>query len=88
MDQGMVSNLIVENWKVGLRLKKAEVKLVTSEGIAGLVKKIMDLEDEEKKEMRRIAREVKKICYGAIAVGGSSETINAFIRSISQGHEH
>ncbi|CAB4312426.1 unnamed protein product [Prunus armeniaca] len=91
MDQGMVSNLIVENWKVGLRLKKAEVKLdhlVTSEGIAGLVKKFMDLEDEEKKEMRRIAREVKKICYGAIAVGGSSETINAFIRSISQGHEH
>ncbi|PQQ06558.1 hypothetical protein Pyn_40435 [Prunus yedoensis var. nudiflora] len=92
MDQGMVSNLIVEDWKVGLRVKKAEVKidhLVTREEIAGLVKKIMDLEDEEGKEMRRRARELKKICHGAIAEGGSSETnINAFVRSISQGHEH
>ncbi|BBH04588.1 UDP-Glycosyltransferase superfamily protein [Prunus dulcis] len=83
MDQGMVCNLIVEDWKVGLRVKKAEVK------IDHLVKKFMDLEDEEGKEMRRRARELKKICHGAIAEGGSSETnINAFIRSISQGHEH
>ncbi|VVA16494.1 PREDICTED: UDP-glycosyltransferase [Prunus dulcis] len=38
MDQGMVCNLIVEDWKVGLRVKKAEVKidhLVTREEIAG-----------------------------------------------------
>ncbi|PQM41084.1 hypothetical protein Pyn_02026 [Prunus yedoensis var. nudiflora] len=92
MDQGMVSNLIVEDWKVGLRVKKAEVKidhLVTREEIAGLVKKFMDLEDEQGKEMRRRARELKKICRGAIAEGGSSDTnINAFISSISQGHEH
>ncbi|KAM0995877.1 hypothetical protein ACFX2C_005951 [Malus domestica] len=90
MDQGMVSKLIVEDWKVGWRLRKAEDKrdhLVTSEEIAGLAQKFMDLEDDEGREMRRRARELKQICHDAIEEGGSSQTnINAFVGDIFQGH--
>ncbi|XP_068337439.1 UDP-glycosyltransferase 87A1-like [Pyrus communis] len=90
MDQGMVSKMIVEDWKVGWRLRKAEDKmdhLVTTEEIAGLAQKFMDLEDDEGREMRRRARELKQICHGAIEEGGSSQTnINAFVGDIFQGH--
>ncbi|KAM1205068.1 hypothetical protein ACFX2G_006015 [Malus domestica] len=90
MDQGMVSKMIVEDWKVGWRLRKAEDKidhLVTSEEIAVLAQKFMDLEDDEGREMRRRARELKQICHDAIEEGGSSQTnINAFIVDIFQGH--
>ncbi|XP_068339594.1 UDP-glycosyltransferase 87A1-like [Pyrus communis] len=58
MDHGMVSNMIVEDWKVGWRVRKAEDKmdhLVTREEIAGLAQKFMDLEDDEGREMRRRA---------------------------------
>ncbi|KAM1602225.1 hypothetical protein ACFX1Z_028960 [Malus domestica] len=86
-DQGMNSNQIVEEWKVGWRVRKIEDKidhLVTKEEIAGLMKKFMDLEDDEGKEMRRRARELKQLCHDAIAEGGSSHTnIKAFIRDIS-----
>ncbi|KAM1653467.1 hypothetical protein ACFX15_005676 [Malus domestica] len=90
MDQGMVSNMIVEDWKVGWRLRKAEDRmdhLVTREEIAGLAQKFMDLEDDEGREMRRRAKELKQICHGAIDEGGSSQTnISAFLRDISQSY--
>ncbi|KAB2616622.1 UDP-glycosyltransferase 87A1-like [Pyrus ussuriensis x Pyrus communis] len=67
-DQGMNSNQIVEDWKVGWRVRKIEDKidhLVTKEEFAGLMKKFMDLEDAEGKEMRRRARELKQLCHDA-----------------------
>ncbi|XP_048425189.1 UDP-glycosyltransferase 87A1 isoform X2 [Pyrus x bretschneideri] len=86
-DQGMNSKQIVEDWKVGWRVRKIEDKidhLVTKEEIAGLMKKFMDLEDDEGKEMRRRARELKQLCHDAIAEGGSSHAnIKAFIGDIS-----
>jgi hypothetical protein len=86
MDQGMNSKMIVEDWKIGWRVKSTDVKmdhLVTREEIAGLVTKFMDLEDGEGKEMRRRTREHQQIYHGAIAEGGSSETnISAFVRNI------
>lgn len=87
----MNSKLVVEDWKIGWRVKSTEAKinhLVTREEIAGLVNKFMDLEDDEGKEMRRRASELQEIWKGAIAEGGSSKiNINAFIRDISKGHE-
>ncbi|KAB2607162.1 UDP-glycosyltransferase 87A1-like [Pyrus ussuriensis x Pyrus communis] len=87
-DQGMNSNHIVEDWRVGWRVRKVEDKidhLVTREEIAGLVKKFMDLEDDEGMETRR-ARELKQLCHDAIAEGVSSHTnIKAFIRHFAEG---
>lgn len=71
-------------------MKSTEAKinhLVTSEEIAGLVKKIMNLEDDEGKEMRKRATEFQQIWQGAIAEGGSSKmNVKAFVKGISQDH--
>ncbi|XP_004294771.1 PREDICTED: UDP-glycosyltransferase 87A1-like [Fragaria vesca subsp. vesca] len=90
-DQGLNSKLVVEDWKIGWRVKSTEAKidhLVTSDEIASLVKKIMNLGDDEGKEMRRRITELQQILQGAIKEGGSSQTnINAFIRGILQDQE-
>ena len=86
-DQNPNSKKIVEDWKIGWRVKK-EVgwqNLVTREEIGGLVKKFMDSENVEVKEMRKRAKELQKICRGAIAKGGSTDTnLDAFLSNISQ----
>jgi UDP:flavonoid glycosyltransferase YjiC (YdhE family) len=86
-DQLTHSKVIVEDWKIGWRMKKEVVAktLVAREEIAGLVQKFMDLERAEVKEMRRRSRELQQVCEHAIAEGGTSEIdINAFIRDISE----
>ncbi|CAK7330425.1 unnamed protein product [Dovyalis caffra] len=85
-DQLTNSKVIVEDWKIGWKIKKemAANTLATREEIAGLVQKFMDLERAEVKEMRRRSRELQEVCEHAIAEGGTSEIdINAFIRNIS-----
>ncbi|KAM3739984.1 hypothetical protein ACB098_08G064700 [Castanea mollissima] len=85
-DQIQNSKLIVEDWKIGWRVKKdvGADNLVTGAEIAKLVTKFMDLESDEMKEIRSKASEVQHICQRAIAKGGSSESsINAFIKDLS-----
>ncbi|GFP80570.1 UDP-glycosyltransferase 87a2 [Phtheirospermum japonicum] len=84
-DQVTNSKVIVEDWKIGLRVKKGEGILVTRDEVATLVLKIMDSESEEAKERRRRAKEIGEICKVASAEGGSSELdLLAFIRDISR----
>ncbi|CAK7330437.1 unnamed protein product [Dovyalis caffra] len=86
-DQTPNSKLIVDDWKIGWRVKSGlDVnKLITRDEIAGLIKRFMDSESNEVKEMRRRAREVSEVCRRAIQKGGSSDTnINAFINDILQ----
>ncbi|RVW56906.1 UDP-glycosyltransferase 87A2 [Vitis vinifera] len=81
------SKKIVEDWKIGWRVKR-EVgwqNLVTREEISGLVKRFMDLESIEVKEMRKRAKDLEEVCRGAIAKGGSTDTnLDAFLSHISQ----
>ncbi|XP_075634763.1 UDP-glycosyltransferase 87A1-like [Castanea sativa] len=88
-DQVFNSKLIVEDWKIGWRMKqnvKAD-NLVTRVEIAKLVQKFMDLESDEVKEIRTKAGEVKQICQRSIAKGGSAETsIYAFIKNLLDCH--
>ncbi|RVX23026.1 UDP-glycosyltransferase 87A1 [Vitis vinifera] len=87
LDQFSNSRAAVEDWKIGWRVKRqAGVEtLVLREEIAELLKRFMDLESHEGKEMRRRARKVQKICEEATANGGSSETnMDAFTREITQ----
>lgn len=75
MDQPLNSKYIVEDWKVGWRVEK-EVKedvLITRDEIARLVRRFMDLDCDERKDMRKRARDLQQICQSAIASGGSSE---------------
>ncbi|GMY12603.1 UDP-glycosyltransferase 87A1-like [Fagus crenata] len=88
-DQILNSKLIVEDWKIGWRVKQdvGVDNLVTRGETSGLVQKFMDLEFDEMKEIRTRASEVQQICKRALAKGGSSETsINAFIKELSNCH--
>ncbi|XP_057472577.1 UDP-glycosyltransferase 87A2-like [Actinidia eriantha] len=88
VDQIPNSKTIVDDWKIGWKVRKGmgeEVHLVTREEIAGLVQRFMDLEREEGKEMRRRAKELREVFRKAT----SAETdIDAFIRDISQSCNH
>ncbi|KAI3526314.1 hypothetical protein L1887_05562 [Cichorium endivia] len=86
-DQVPNSKMIVEDWKMGMRVRTEEGILVTREEIVILIKCFMDGESEEGKEMRRRSMEVKRICRQALAEGGSAQIdINSFISDISRSH--
>ncbi|XP_030971494.1 UDP-glycosyltransferase 87A1-like [Quercus lobata] len=85
-DQILNSKLIVEDWKIGWRVKQdvGMNNLVSRVEISRLVQKFMNFENDEVKEIRTRASEFQQICQRAIAKGGSSETnINAFIQDLS-----
>ncbi|KAI7730802.1 hypothetical protein M8C21_021401, partial [Ambrosia artemisiifolia] len=82
-DQVPNSKMIVEDWKMGRRVSFVEDILVTREEISKLVRSFMDRESEEGKEMKKRAKEVKKICQQAIMEGGSAHMdIDSFISDI------
>ncbi|ESW14142.1 hypothetical protein PHAVU_008G256600 [Phaseolus vulgaris] len=86
LDQPLNGKFLVEEWKVGWRVKK-EVKddtLIRKNEIANLTRKFMDFGSNE--VMRKKSRELKQLCHSAIASGGSSETdITAFLSNILHG---
>ncbi|GLT80716.1 hypothetical protein SLA2020_521410 [Shorea laevis] len=87
-DQNLNSKLIVDDWKIGWRMKKsyAMENLVTREEIAEVVRELMDLQNSEGKEMRRRAKELRELCLHAIGGDGSLErSIKSFINNISVG---
>ncbi|KAF8037310.1 hypothetical protein BT93_B0271 [Corymbia citriodora subsp. variegata] len=91
MDQVPNSKQIAEDWKIGLRVNKeagggGAENLVTRQEIARLVRKLMDVESGEGREMRKRARELREACRRATARGGSSDrNLDAFIGDISRG---
>nr|KYP72915.1 Cytokinin-O-glucosyltransferase 2 [Cajanus cajan] len=88
MDQPLNSKYIVEDLKVGWRVQteNAQGTLIKRDEIGILLKKFMDLDIDEARDMRKRARELQQLCQNAIACGGSSETnVKAFLRHILQG---
>ncbi|RZC91853.1 hypothetical protein C5167_021564 [Papaver somniferum] len=83
-DQIPNKKLIVDDWKVGMKVTGAD-KLVTRDEIGKIVKKFMNLEEgnEEYKDTRKRSNELKESCRTALAEGGSSDiNLNAFIKTI------
>uniref|UniRef100_A0A1J3JZ60 UDP-glycosyltransferase 87A2 n=1 Tax=Noccaea caerulescens TaxID=107243 RepID=A0A1J3JZ60_NOCCA len=85
-DQILNAKVIVEDWRVGMRIerrKRTEVVIARDE-IEGVVKRFMDRESEEGKEMRRRACDLSEISRGAVEERGSSNAnIDAFMSDIS-----
>lgn len=84
-DQYPNSKRIVDDWKVGLRMKDVdEEEWVVGQGeVSRLVKKFMDLDAEESKGLRRRAAELKDKCMKALEEGGSSCTnLDAFVQEM------
>lgn len=85
IDQPFNSKMIVEDWKVGLRVKE-DVKrdtLVKKDEIVRLVHEFMDLDGEVTRDIRERSKNLQKICLNAITNGGSAHTdFNAFISDV------
>ena len=84
-DQVPNSKQIAEDWKVGWRVKRETGSdyLVSREEISELVKRFMDSDSDDKKEMKKRAREIQELCQVAISEGGSSDTnLDVFVKDI------
>ncbi|KAL2317437.1 hypothetical protein Fmac_031313 [Flemingia macrophylla] len=85
MDQPLNSKYIAEDWKVGWRVK-TEIEqgiLIKRDEIASLLKKFMDLDSDEVRDMRERVKQLQQLCQNSIACGGSSETnLNVFLGHI------
>ncbi|KAK4482958.1 hypothetical protein RD792_010131 [Penstemon davidsonii] len=89
MDQNTNRKLIVEDWGIGLDAKRdlESGGLLMSGKIAEIVKKFMDLESDERKEMCGRAKELQKKTRGAILDGGSSKTnLDSFLKDITSSN--
>lgn len=88
MDQLPDAKAIVEDWRTGWRLLEREFDekiLKERDEIAEIVKRFMDLESPERKELSRNARELQKLCEREFADGQSHQTnLDRLIRSILQ----
>lgn len=90
-DQTTDGELIAAAWKMGVKVRRRRRRgeeddggLVRREEISELVRRFMDLEDEEMKEMRGKAKLIQETCRNAMEEGGSSRlNLDAFIKGIS-----
>lgn len=86
LDQVPNSRQIVDDWKIGWRVKRSEggENLVTRDQISLLVQRFMDPNNDEAVEMRRRAREIQNVCQKAVDSSGSSQSnLDDFIRNLS-----
>ena len=68
-----------------MRKKIGLEKLVTRDEISDLVRKFMDAESDDIKEMRRRAKGLREACLKAVAPGGSTESnLDAFVDDVSK----
>ncbi|KAK1588581.1 hypothetical protein Q3G72_024746 [Acer saccharum] len=84
-DQVPNSKQIAEDWKVGWRVKRETGSdyLVSKEEISELVMRFMDSDSDDKKELKKRAREIQEFCQVAISEGGSSDTnLDVFVKDI------
>ncbi|OIT32606.1 PREDICTED: UDP-glycosyltransferase 87A1-like [Nicotiana attenuata] len=88
-DQQTNSKQIVEDWKIGYRVKKDDKCSITRGEISSLLKWFMDSGNDEVMETRRSAKEIQKICQCSTVNGGSSEiNIDAFVKDVSSHKFH
>ncbi|KAI3967390.1 hypothetical protein MKW92_046860 [Papaver armeniacum] len=77
-----------------MKVKKefGEKAVVKRDEVAKIVNKFMDINEDvnnEAKEMRRRSSELKEMCRGALAKGGSYDTnVDAFINDILHIHDN
>ncbi|CAN1180211.1 UDP-glycosyltransferase 87A2 [Linum perenne] len=84
-DQTPNERMLVEKWRIGWRLKgDGGEELVRRDVICEVVKRFMNGEDSEVKELRKRGEELREVCRAAIGDGGSScKNLDEFIDGIS-----
>lgn len=89
MDQLLNAKMIVEDWRIGWRVKREESGeedfLAKRDDIADLVRRIMNMESQERKQLSRNARKLREACEREFADGGSFQSnVEEFTKSILQ----
>ncbi|KAG2332945.1 hypothetical protein Bca52824_004125 [Brassica carinata] len=85
-DQILNAKMIVEDWRVGIRIerRKENEVLIGREEVEEVVKRLMDRESEDGKEMRRRACDFSEMFRGAVEeMGSSNANIDRFMRDIN-----
>ncbi|CAN8247465.1 unnamed protein product [Cochlearia groenlandica] len=87
-DQILNAKMIVDDWRVGIRIEKTKEKkadlLIRRDEISEVVKRFMDRESEEGKVLRERVCEISEIIRRAVKDKGSSDVnIDAFIKDIT-----
>lgn len=76
---------VEQDWKIGWRVKKPRDELVSRQVIAENVRRFMDLDGEDGKEIRKRASELQRACGEAVVKGGLSySNVDAFIGDMSE----
>ncbi|KAI3434259.1 uncharacterized protein J3R85_006725 [Psidium guajava] len=75
---------VEQDWKIGWRVKKRD-EVVSRQVIAENVRRFMDLDGEDGKEIRKRASALQRACGEAVLKGGSSYSdVDAFIGDLSE----
>ncbi|KAJ3695577.1 hypothetical protein LUZ60_000954 [Juncus effusus] len=84
-DQISNSNLIVKEWRIGMKLRGVEKEeILKRENIASVVQKMMNLSGNESKEVRRNMRELHEKCVKVLEKNGCLDSsINDFVHALS-----
>ncbi|KVI12285.1 hypothetical protein Ccrd_009287 [Cynara cardunculus var. scolymus] len=79
-EQDINSEVIVGDWKIGRKVKTGSNVVARAE-IAAVVRRFMDRESDESKEMMERVKKVKGVCRVSVSEGGSAtREIDSFIR--------
>lgn len=79
-DQPMNSKVVVDDWRNGWRMKKTD-NLVKRGEIAETVRRFMDFESVERREMMERVKNLETVCRASIEEGGSAiKDVDDFIK--------
>lgn len=82
IDQPFNSKMIVEDWKIGLNMRK-KMGVIKTDQITKIVREFMDPESVVRIEMMEKAKNIQMICQESVGEGGSvDKDLNAFVRDI------
>ncbi|CAO2815908.1 unnamed protein product [Amaranthus hypochondriacus] len=85
-DQPMYSKLVVEDWKIGKRLRDKIEKdvLIERKQVKEAVRKFMDIHSHERQEMKKNCEEFKKVLWKAIGEDSIAErSVGEFLAAVS-----
>ncbi|PKU77367.1 UDP-glycosyltransferase 87A1 [Dendrobium catenatum] len=90
VDQPPNGRLVVDEWEAGVWLREdaKSVEVVGRKKVAELVKRVMDLEGDESREMRKRVVMLREACRSAVEEGGSSTVnLNDFVEFLIHAKE-
>nr|GME20642.1 UDP-glycosyltransferase 87A1-like [Ipomoea batatas] len=85
-DQLTNSKMIVEDWKIGWKVKKGcdDDGIVRRREIAEVVRRFMGSECDESEELKRRAKQIGEMCRQSLEGGSAKHNLHKFIEDISK----